>query len=115
MKPEHPKVFCAPSVRIERSWKRKKIPGLRCSSSRRHAFAESGPTSVRVYVCRGRGGIVDGDGACACASLQGFLQVISRPSASSERYSYVCMHTKSRGIVCPIERARKGERQDIVR
>ena len=43
-----------PSVRMERSWNRKKIPGLRCSSFNRAAFAESGPTSVRVYECRGR-------------------------------------------------------------
>ena len=30
------------------------MPGLRCSSFNLAAFAESGPTSVRVYECRGR-------------------------------------------------------------
>jgi hypothetical protein len=44
-----------PSVRIERSWNRKKIPGLRCSSESFDAFAQSGPTNVLVYVCLGRG------------------------------------------------------------
>lgn len=44
-----------PSVRTDKSWKRKKMPGLRCSSSRRHALADNGPTSVRVYVWRGSG------------------------------------------------------------
>jgi hypothetical protein len=44
-----------PSVRTDKSWNRKKIPGFRCSSSRRQPFAERGPTSVRVYVCLGRG------------------------------------------------------------
>lgn len=42
-------------MRTDRSWNKKKIPGFRCSSNRRHAFAESGPTNVRVYVCRGSG------------------------------------------------------------
>lgn len=37
-----------PSVRTDKSWNRKKIPGFRCSSSRRQALAERGPTSVRV-------------------------------------------------------------------
>lgn len=37
-----------PSVRTDKSWNKKKIPGFRCSSSRRQPFAERGPTSVRV-------------------------------------------------------------------
>jgi len=44
-----------PSVRIERSWKRKKIAGLRCSSNKRHALADNGPTNVLVYEWRARG------------------------------------------------------------
>ena len=53
---------------MDRSWKRKKIPGLRCSSRRRHAFAAKRPTSVRVYVWRGSGGIVEegAGGGWAC-------------------------------------------------
>lgn len=31
------------------------MPGLRCSSFSRAAFADNGPTRVRVYVCRGSG------------------------------------------------------------
>ena len=50
-----------PSVRMERSWKRKKIPGFRCSSFNRAAFAERGPTSVRVYECRGKDTVIDDD------------------------------------------------------
>lgn len=46
-------------MRMERSWKRKKIPGLRCSSFKRAALADSGPTSVRVYVARGIGTAAD--------------------------------------------------------
>lgn len=47
-------------MRTDKSWNRKKIPGFRCSSKRRHALAESGPTNVRVYVCRGSGGTAAG-------------------------------------------------------
>ena len=38
----------------------------------------------------------------------------SRPSASSRRFSYVCVHTKNRGFVCLIWMERKGERQGIL-
>ena len=41
-------VYAVPSVLIDKSWKRKNTPGLRCSSSKRQAFADNGPTSVRV-------------------------------------------------------------------
>ena len=53
-----------PSVRTDKSWNRKNIPGFRCSSFNLQAFADNGPTSVRVNVCRALGGLVD-DGGCA--------------------------------------------------
>ena len=42
-----------PSVLMDKSWKRKNTPGLRCSSSNRLALAATGPTSVRVYASPG--------------------------------------------------------------
>jgi hypothetical protein len=52
-------------VRTDRSWKRKNIPGLRCSSSRRYPFEDSGPTRVRVYALRGLGAGSSVDVPCA--------------------------------------------------